>query len=64
LKAHYHYPEKNISRESRDLINHILVPDPDLRYGIKQIKQHKWFINAYQPSVPISPGLRIGLDKP
>jgi len=37
LKADYKYPP-NLSKESRDLINHILVPDPDLRYGLKQIK--------------------------
>lgn len=47
----------------KDLINHVLVPDPDLRFGIKQIKQHKWF-NIYKPPQDISKGVRIGVDKP
>jgi hypothetical protein len=40
---------------------HVLVPDPDLRFGIKQIKQHKWF-NVYTPKKEISRGVRIGID--
>jgi len=53
-----------LSKESRDLINHVLVPDPDLRYNIKHIKQHKWFREAYQPAKSISLGLRVGIDRP
>jgi hypothetical protein len=41
-----------------------LVPDPDLRYGLKQIKQHKWFKDTFQPEEPISRGLRVGIDRP
>jgi serine/threonine protein kinase len=50
-----------LSKDLRDIILHILVPDPDLRFGIKQIKQHKWF-NIYLPVVPISKGVRVGID--
>jgi hypothetical protein len=39
------------------------VPEPDLRFGIKEIKQHKWF-NIYQPSLEISKGVRIGMEDP
>lgn len=45
-----------LSKEVKDLILHILVPDPDLRFGIKQIKQHKWF-NIYNPIADISKGI-------
>ena len=40
----------------------MLVPDPDLRYSLKQIKQHKWFRDFYVPTKPISLGLRVGID--
>jgi hypothetical protein len=39
------------------------VPDPDLRFGIKQIKQHKWF-NIFKPLKEISKGIKIGEDEP
>ena len=63
MKADYHVAP-GVSREARDLLAHILVPDPDLRYGIKQIKQHKWYRDTYQPTVEISKGLKIGQDMP
>jgi hypothetical protein len=50
-----------LSKDVKDLILHILVPDPDLRFGIKQIKQHKWF-SIYRPKEEISKGIRIGID--
>ena len=34
LKASYDIPP-DISKDAKDLLTHILVPDPDLRYGIK-----------------------------
>lgn len=37
LKAEMDLPS-HLSKDAKDLINHILVPDPDLRFGIKQIK--------------------------
>ena len=40
-----------------------MVPDPDLRFGIKQIKQHKWF-NIYKSPKEISKGIKIGEDEP
>lgn len=46
----------------KDLISNILVPDPDLRYSLKQVKQHRWF-GIYSPSTPISSGIRVGIDK-
>ena len=62
MKADFKLPH-SLSKDVKDLILHILVPDPDLRYGIKQIKQHKWF-SIYKPAVEISRGIRIGLDEP
>lgn len=32
-----------ISSEAIDLIRHILEPDPEKRYSIKQILKHPWF---------------------
>jgi serine/threonine protein kinase len=46
----------------KDLILHMLEPDPDVRYGIKQIKQHKWF-STYTPPIEISKGICIGVDE-
>ena len=40
---------------------HILVPDPELRFGIKQIKQHKWF-SIYKPPHEPPKGIRVGID--
>ena len=51
-----------MSKEARDLILHVLVPDPDLRYGIKQIKQHKWF-NIYKSNNEQPKGIRVGIDE-
>lgn len=51
-----------LSKESKDLILHVLVPDPDLRYGIKQIKQHKWF-NIYKPIKELDKGIKVGIDE-
>lgn len=62
MKADFRLPHF-LSKEVKDLINHVLVPDPDLRFGIKQIKQHKWF-NIYTPKKDISKGVRIGVDEP
>ncbi|CDW81651.1 carbon catabolite derepressing protein [Stylonychia lemnae] len=60
LKADFKLPSF-LSKEVKDLILQILVPDPDLRFGIKQIKQHKWF-NIYKPPKEISKGIKVGID--
>jgi hypothetical protein len=52
-----------LSKESKDLINHVLVPDPDLRFSLKHIKQHKWFREYFIPEKPIPLGLRVGIDR-
>ena len=31
------------------------MAEPELRYGLKQIKQNKWY-QLYKPDVPIDPG--------
>ena len=37
-----------LSDEVRNLIDHILVAEPGLRFGLKQIKQNEWF-KMYKP---------------
>lgn len=32
-----------LSKEAQTLVNNILVPDPNLRYGLKQILSNTWF---------------------
>ena len=39
-----------LSKEIKALISNILVPDPAVRYGLKQIMSNGWFKNCYQPS--------------
>lgn len=51
LHADYQY-SCILSDEVKNLIDNILVPEPRLRYGIKQIKQNAWF-NSYKPAQPI-----------
>lgn len=44
LKADFEYPKsRQVSPECRDLIDRILVTDPDVRLGIPEIQQHPWF---------------------
>jgi len=33
----------DISEESRDLLSHLLDPNPITRYGIPEIIRHKWY---------------------
>ena len=42
---------KNISKDAKDLINHMLVPEKE-RYNAEKVLAHKWFKNA--PNVPLS----------
>ena len=50
-----------ITSDALDLISCILTKDPNLRYRIKHIKQHRWF-NMHQPSC-VSRGILVGYDK-
>jgi serine/threonine protein kinase len=36
-----------LSNEVMSLIEHILVPDPELRYGLRQITSNGWFRQKY-----------------
>lgn len=59
----------HLSPGALDFLSHIMVPDPDLRYGLKQLKQHRWFNIYSQQSerglicgIP-KDGLKIGFDE-
>ena len=52
-----------LSREVRNLIENILVPDPDLRFGLRQITSNTWFKTKYVAPEPIRPGVDIGIDE-
>ena len=45
------------------MILHILVPDPDLRFSLKHIKQHKWFSIHTKSSTEEIKGIRVGFDQ-
>ena len=36
-----------LSDEIQSLINNILVPDPELRYGLKQVMSNSWYKKTY-----------------
>lgn len=40
-----------LSDEVKNLIEHVLVAEPELRFGLKQIKQNSWF-KSYTSSLP------------
>jgi hypothetical protein len=45
------------------LIDNILVPDPELRYGLKQITSNSWFKNCHKSQDDISKlGYEVGVD--
>ncbi|KAL4425747.1 hypothetical protein ABPG75_009763 [Micractinium tetrahymenae] len=47
LKADYTFPpDKPLSKEVKDLISRILVPDPDKRPAIKEIQSHPWYLEG------------------
>ena len=54
LSANYQFT-CYLSSEVRNLVENILVPEPALRYGLKQIKQNVWF-KKYVPYQPIEKG--------
>jgi 5'-AMP-activated protein kinase catalytic alpha subunit len=52
IKGNFIYPPMiEISKEVKNLINSILVVNPKQRYTIDDIKQNKWFLKNYRPSV-------------
>lgn len=38
----FEFPDSYVSEEAKDLINKLLVSDPEKRFGINQIKTHRW----------------------
>lgn len=45
FQAKFQYPENrfaDISESCKDLINHLLVADPKIRYTAEQSLQHAW----------------------
>eukprot|EP01026_Neomeris_dumetosa_P030650 TRINITY_DN2447_c1_g1_i3.p1 TRINITY_DN2447_c1_g1~~TRINITY_DN2447_c1_g1_i3.p1 ORF type:complete len:299 (+),score=44.22 TRINITY_DN2447_c1_g1_i3:333-1229(+) len=45
LRADYFIPNNiKCSLELKDLLSHLLVPDPNKRYTIDQVKKHPWFL--------------------
>ncbi|KAK2952154.1 putative CBL-interacting protein kinase 32 [Blattamonas nauphoetae] len=51
----FKFPD-NFPPGARDLIEHILVADPTLRYTLQQVKEHPWFSKDYV-SVDVFPPL-------
>jgi len=57
---------KNITPQTRDLIRRILVADPNMRFEIKDIMQHKFFnkidwsmVGKKRMEPPFVPGLEL-----
>ena len=61
LNARYKFT-CNLSAEVKTLIKNILVPDPNLRFGLKQILSNQWFNKKYQAKVFVGSGTRVGID--
>lgn len=38
------------------------MPDPELRFGLKQIMTSSWFRNTYKSPEPIGLGTKVGFD--
>lgn len=60
-------PHVRVSRECKDLLKHILVPDPASRYTVEDIQRHPWYLKDLPPGVkemndnlpPPAPGLQV-----
>ena len=39
------------------------MPDPELRYGLKQVMSNTWFKKTYQSSDKLSDGIEVGIDQ-
>ena len=51
-----------MSQEIQSLIENILVPDPELRYGLKQVMSNAWYKKTYQAKEVLSEGIEVGID--
>ena len=52
LKVEYEFPSHvKVSRECRDLLSKILVPDPTKRITIPEIQRHPWYLKDLPPGV-------------
>ena len=52
LKVEYEFPAHvKVSRECRDLLSKILVPDPTKRVTIPVIQRHPWYLKDLPPGV-------------
>ena len=51
-----------LSQEVTALIQYILVPDPELRYGLRQVTSNTWFKQKYVASEAIAEGIEVGID--
>ena len=52
-----------MSQEIQSLIKNILVPDPELRYGLKQVMSNVWFKKTFQSPDKLSEGIEVGIDQ-
>lgn len=52
-----------ISESAKDLIRHLIVVDPEKRYGCDEVLQHPWIarVGVTVPQTPISPGINSNL---
>ena len=39
------------------------MPDPELRYGLKQVMSNTWFRKTYQSPEKLSEGIEVGVDQ-
>ena len=39
------------------------MPDPELRYGLKQVMSNTWFRKTYQAQEKLSEGIEVGVDQ-
>lgn len=52
LKVEYEFPAHvKVSKECRDLLSNILVPDPASRITIPEIQRHPWYLKDLPPGV-------------
>ena len=59
IKMHDYTIPNYLSKDAKDLLNHILIINPKERYNIKQIINHPWF-NLIKPHMV--PGINIDED--
>jgi len=59
IKIHDYVIPNYLSKDAKDLLNHILIINPKERYNIKQIQNHPWF-NLIKPHMV--PGINLEED--